>query len=354
MAIPGSDHEILRKAFSDEGLVFLGVASVPSGVEDNLTEAQARYHQWLAEGRHGTMGYLERHEAGKYDPQTALEGTRAVIVAGLGYHQPRPDRSSGSGMIARYAWGRDYHKVILGKLKRVADRLAALWPEERWRSFTDTAPLDERWWAAKAGATFTARNTLAINHDLGSWFLLGEILTTRPLAPTPPRHQGSCPSGCRRCKEICPTGALDADGRIDARKCISYLTIEHRGPIDEELKPGIGSWLFGCDLCQEVCPFNLKTPFTAEPAFLAWRAGPEVPLAEVLVLDEAGFTARFGGSPVHRTGRAGLVRNACLVAANTGQTSLASLILALTADADPGVADAARWACGRLAQKALA
>ena len=341
------DHEILRQAFVDEGLVFLGVASVPSR-DDDLPAAQGRYHRWLAEGRHGTMAYLERHEAGKYDPRSALEGTRAVIVAGLGYHQPRPDHQAASGLVARYAWGRDYHKVILKKLKTVAERLALRWPDQRWRSFTDTAPLDERWWAAKAGATFTARNTLAINHELGSWFLLGEILTTRDLPATPARHQGACPSGCRRCKDVCPTGALDAEGRIDARKCISYLTIEQRGPIDEELKSGVGAWLFGCDLCQEVCPFNLKVSSTTEPEFLAWKAGPELPLAEILSLDEGGFTSRFGGSPVHRTGRNGLVRNACLVAANTGRRELLDLIEPLVADPDPGVSDAARWARDRL------
>lgn len=344
---PTTDHALLAQAFSAEGLTFLGVAPVEPSSE-GLAEARDRYHQWLAEGRNATMAYLERHEPGKYDPTLALEGTRSVIVAGLSYYQARPEPHPGAGLVARYAWGRDYHKVLLAKLKRVADALARHWPEERWRSFTDTAPLDERWWAARAGATFTARNTLAISHHLGSWFLLGEILTTRLLPATPARHQGACPSGCRRCRDVCPTGALDAKGRIDAAKCISYLTIEHRGPIDDALKPGLGSWLFGCDLCQEVCPFNLKTPTTAEAEFLAWKAGPELELASLLSLDEPTFTRRFGGSPVHRTGRAGLVRNACLVAANTGRTELREAIAALITDLDPGVADAARWAWARL------
>jgi epoxyqueuosine reductase len=253
--------------------------------------------------------------------------------------------------VARYAWGRDYHKVILKKLQRIAQGLAERWPDERWRSFTDTAPLDERWWAARAGATFTARNTLSINHELGSWFLLGEILTTAVIAPTGPKRHGSCPSGCRRCTDVCPTGALDAEGSIDARRCISYLTIEHRGPIDDELKPGIGGWLFGCDLCQDVCPFNLKAKPTSEPEFLAWKAGPEVDLAGVLTLSELDFTQRFGGSPVHRAGRSGLVRNACLVAANTGRRELTASVEALARDEDAGVADAARWALAQLTKK---
>lgn len=347
---PTTDDELLHRSFAKEGLEYLGVAAAPRSPDERRLAGE-RYHRWLEEGRHGSMAYLERHEPFKYDPQAILEGTRSVVVAGLGYHQSRPEPRPGSGLIARYAWGRDYHKVILAKLKRVADGLAQLWPGEAWKSFTDTAPLDERWWAAQAGASFTARNSLAINHRLGSWFLIGEILTTRAFLPSQPRHQGICPSGCHRCHEVCPTGALDAHGRIDARRCISYLTIEHKGPIDDGLKPGIGSWLFGCDLCQEVCPFNLKVGPTVDPEFLAWKAGPDLVLEEILQLDDTTFTARFGGSPVHRTGRAGLVRNACLVAGNTGRTELKGAIAPLVSDPDSGVADAARWALRRLETK---
>jgi epoxyqueuosine reductase len=345
-----SPVDVLKRAFHDEGLDLLGIAGLPSGRDEERKAAQESYQRWLAAGHHGSMTYLERHQIGKYDPGSILEGTRSVIVAGLGYYQTRPNSEKASGLVARYAWGRDYHKVVLKKLRRVADRLALLWPEERWKSFTDTAPLDERWWAARAGASFTARNSLAINRRLGSWFFLGEILTTKEFASTDPvSHQhGNCPSGCRRCHDICPTGALDSEGHIDAKTCISYLTIEHRGPIDEALKPAIGSWLFGCDLCQEVCPFNLAVKTTAEPEFLAWKAGPELNLEEILALDSNTFTVRFGGSPVHRAGRAGLVRNACLVAANLKRTDLLPRIVPLIGDADPGVADAARWARDRL------
>lgn len=339
----------VNQALSAVGLELLGVAGVPP-VDAEAHLARDRYQAWLREGRHGSMAFLERHAAGKYDPGFALEGTRSVIVAGLGYHQPRPDALPSSGLVASYAWGRDYHKVLLRKLQEVVDQLSVQWPGHRWRSFTDTAPLDERWWAAQAGAAFSARNTLSINRKLGSWFLLGEILTTLefPATPALDHAHGSCPSGCRRCRNVCPTGALDDQGRIDARRCISYLTIEHRGPIDDALKPGLGAWLFGCDLCQEVCPFNLTAPTTTETEFLAWKAGPHLELATLLTLDGPSFTARFGGSPVHRTGRNGLVRNACLVAANRGLVELLGTIRGLTQDSDPGVADAARWACRRL------
>jgi epoxyqueuosine reductase len=255
--------------------------------------------------------------------------------------------------VARYAWGRDYHKVLLAKLRRATEALTTHWPGHRWRSFTDTAPLDERYWAERAGASFTARNTLSIRRGEGSWFLLGEILTTQTFEPTAAgdhRH-GSCPSGCRRCTTVCPTGALSSDGKIDARRCLSYLTIEHRGPIDDEWKPKLGPWLFGCDLCQEVCPFNLGAKETPEPEFRAWKAGPDLDPADLLGLDDPGFTARFGGSPVHRTGRAGLVRNACLVAANLGRSELSPVLENLQTDPDPGVADAARWAVRQLEER---
>jgi epoxyqueuosine reductase len=346
-----SEPSELLQIFLAEGLEYLGTAHVPASGPD-LEEAQTRYDQWLAEGRNGTMKYLDRHGPAKYHPDSVLEGTRSVIFAGLQYFQPRPEAAPASGLVARYAWGRDYHKVLLKKLQRITTVLSAQWPQERWRSFTDTAPLDERWWAAQAGASFTARNTLAINRRLGSWFLLGEILTTKAFPATGPRPHahGTCPSACRRCTDVCPTGALGADGRMDATRCISYLTIEHQGPIDDELKSGIQSWLFGCDLCQEVCPFNLAVRPTQEPEFLAWKAGPDLDLGQILALGEAEFTARFAGSPVHRTGRSGLVRNACLVAANLGRIELRDRILDLCDDPNPGVADAARWAIQKLTQ----
>jgi len=341
-----TDHDLLRQTLESVGLEFLGVAA---GASDHA-EAANRYRQWLSEGRHGTMAFLERHEPGKYDPSFALPGTQSVVVAGLRYYQPRPELTSGAALVARYAWGRDYHKVLLAKLRQAVEALADRWPEAQWRPFTDTAPLDERYWAQQAGAAFTARNTLSISRTLGSWFLLGEILTTQAFAPTGPvdHAHGSCPSGCRRCLQVCPTGALDGQGRIDARRCISYLTIEHRGVIDDVWKPLLGNWLFGCDLCQEVCPFNLAAKATGEPEFLAWRAGPHLDLGSILALDAPGFTARFGGSPVHRTGRDGLVRNACLAAANGGYRNLLDAIRALADDEDLGVADAARWAARRL------
>lgn len=343
-----TDQELLRQTLRTSGLDLLGIASAEPGPDH--AQARQRYQQWLATGQQGTMVFLERHEPGKYDPEFALPGTQSVVVVGLGYYQRRPELRPPNGLVARYAWGRDYHKVLGGKLRKATEALADSFPGAQWRSFTDTAPLDERWWAARAGAAFTGRHALSIHRSLGSWFVLGEILTTHRFPPTPaPSHgHGSCPSGCHRCAEVCPTGALSPEGTINAQRCLSYLTIEHRGPISDEFKPHVGSWLFGCDLCQEVCPFNLKVAVTDEPEFLAWKAGPDLDLEEVLGLDGPAFTQRFGGSPVHRTGRSGLVRNACLVAANLGRAELLPTLRRLVHDADPGVADAAQWACQAL------
>jgi epoxyqueuosine reductase len=298
------------------------------------------------------MTWLERHAPHKYDPTLTVPGTQSLLIAGMDYFQPRQTLAVGAGQVARYAWGRDYHKVFLEKLKAVSAALGQRWPGSTFRAFTDTSPLDERYWAEQAGACFTARNTLSIRHDVGSWFLLGEIFSPVDFAPTqgnPP--QGACPSACRRCVDVCPTQALDGEGRMDARRCISYLTIEHRGPIPLELRSSLGSWLFGCDLCQEVCPFNLKASVTSEPQFLAWKAGSSLDVLEILELvDETAFTIRFGGSPVHRAGFQGLRRNACIVAGNLRLSrakpveSGAGTLQRLSQGSDEVVAEAALWA----------
>ncbi len=342
---PADGHDLLKGLLEAEGLIFLGVASVSA----ETSEAKARYRRMLEEGRHGTMDWMERHEALKYAPAVVVPGTRSLVLAGLNYYQPRSETKN-QGQIARYAWGRDYHKVMLKKLKHVAVQLAIAFPGNKFRAFTDTSPIDERFWAQEAGAAFTARNTLSIRAGLGSWFLLGEIFSSVPFKASPKaaHTHGSCPSSCHRCASACPTGALEPNGRIDARKCISYLTIEHKGSIALELRPLMGKWLFGCDLCQEVCPFNLKAETTREPEFLSWKAGSTLDLKEILDLaDEEAFTRRFGGSPVHRAGFQGLRRNACIAAGNGLHTELTSTLTRLACGSDEVVAEAAHWALER-------
>ena len=324
----------------------MGVASPE---QDNTTEeAQKRYHGWLTEGWHGSMSWMKRHEPLKYDPQALDPTVQAVLIVALPYAQdfPATQPLQKEGRIARYAWGRDYHKVFLKKLQAVARSLSQQFPEEHFRAFTDTSPLDERFWAEKAGLSFTGRNRLAITDRWGSWFFLGEILSSRYFAPThrPQVAHHQCPSSCRRCWHVCPTRALSDKG-LDARLCIAYLTIEFKGSIPPDLRPLIGDKVFGCDLCQEVCPFNLQVPQTTEKEFLNWKAGPWLDLASILrISTEEDFTRQWGGSPLHRAGFSGLRRNACLVAGNLNRNDLLPLLKALTVDPDPIVAEAAEWA----------
>lgn len=333
--------------FATEGLELVGVsAALPA------PEARREFEEWLARGYAGTMSYLERHAALKYDPARILPGARSILFAGINYFQAPPRRARQSeGRVARYAWGRDYHKVMGGRLRRIAKRLEAERPGERFRPFTDATPLAERFYAERAGIGFTGRNTLLISSNYGSWFLLGEILTTASFEESGPAggEHGGCPSGCRRCLDVCPTGALVAANRIDATRCISYLTIEHKGSIPVELRPKIGNWLFGCDLCQEVCPLNLRARETTVDDFVQIRAGSTRELEEILsIATDEEFRARFAGSPLMRAKRSGLLRNACVVAANNRAHDLLPQLRRLCEDEDPIIAEHAAWAVSQL------
>ncbi|HUX21056.1 MAG TPA: tRNA epoxyqueuosine(34) reductase QueG [Spirochaetia bacterium] len=343
---PQIDNDV-RELFANEGLELVGVAdALPS------KEARLQFEAWVASGYAGSMDYLSRHARMKYDPEKLLPGVRSILFAAINYFQ-RPDKQAEvtQGRIARYAWGRDYHKALGGRLRRIVGALCAAYPTETFRSFTDSTPLGERFYAERAGIGFTGRNTLLISSQFGSWFLLGEILSTRRFEPSGPvdgRH-GACPGNCRRCLDICPTGALIAAGRIDASRCISYLTIEHRGSIPEELRPKMGNWLFGCDLCQEVCPLNLRERGTDVKDFIQVKAGATQELAAILSIPtDEEFTRRYAGSPLMRAGRSGLVRNACIVAANNGAVGLLRLLRTLIDDADDVIAEHALWAVDRL------
>jgi epoxyqueuosine reductase len=337
----------LRDLFATEGLHLLGVSTV-----DANSQAQVRYDQWLNRGRHGQMGYLERHAPLKYHPDAILPGCRSILVVGLNYFQERPaDPTTPAGRVAIYAWGRDYHTTLLQKLKHVQARLRETYPNDRFRAFTDTAPLDERTYAEQAGIGFRAKNTLVIHGDYGSWFFIGEILSTYtfPPSPVPEQPHGACPSACQRCIKACPTGALLGPHEIDATKCISYLTIEHRGIIPEPLREKMGDWLFGCDRCQTFCPFNLKAQPTEVPDFQQHRTGPYLDLGELLSIpNEEAFRIRFAGSPILRAGWVCMIRNGSIVAANVGATSLLPRLKELAQNPDPIIAEHATWAVKRL------
>ena len=284
-----------------------------------------------------------------------LEGARSVFVSWLPHYRHDPldeiaAEDSGRGRVARYARGRDYHKELGGRLKRIARELARRHPEHQFRAFTDIGPLDETWLAAASGLGFKGRNTLAILPKAGSWVVLGHIVTTLEVPESPGRPSPlACPDGCRRCIDACPTRALALPGVLDAEACLSYQTIEHDGPGHPDYLAAAEDRIFGCDACQEVCPFNARVTPTDVEVFLTDRAGPAVDLAEVLQMkthDE--MTARFAGSPLMRAGRNGLVRNAVTVAGNSGDESLILLLESLVDDEDEGVRRHALWAIERL------
>lgn len=310
------------------------------------------YRRFLAAGFHGGMAWLERHAPFKYHPDRLMPGVKTLVFVALNYYQERP-LARGEGVVARYAWGRDYHKVLGGKLRKIQRELEEAFPQEAFRSFTDTSPLDERFWAALGGLGTRGRHGLVITRDWGSWVVLGEILTTLAL-PAPEPVTGAaqpgrgCPSGCRRCWEACPTGALGDQG-LDARRCLAYHTIENQGALPPDLRPYAEGRVFGCDACQEACPLNLKAVPTAVPEFCEPRAGSEIVLAELFDLEtEEEFTRRFGGSPVHRAGWKGMRRNACHAAANLGRRDLIPRLEKLAQGPDPDLAESALWALKRL------
>ncbi|MEM8756783.1 MAG: tRNA epoxyqueuosine(34) reductase QueG [Planctomycetota bacterium] len=277
--------------------------------------------RWLADGKHGEMTYLKRDAAAKRDLNLVLDGARSAIVVADLYatrDDVQTDPAPGRGHIARYAQGRDYHRVIKRRLYTLCDELAAAYPEDRFRAVVDTAPVPERELAVRAGIGWTGKHTLAIHPRAGSWMLLGCVLTTLELPPPPEqeRHTDHCGT-CTRCIDACPTDAIEPYS-VDARRCISYLTIEHRSAIDEPLHPGMGDWLAGCDICQRVCPHNSPRPgateFAAHPAYASQRSGLD--LFEVLGWSDEDRRTAFAGSALTRMKLHMLRRNALIAIGN--------------------------------------
>lgn len=284
------------------------------------------YRRWLDRGFHGSMEYLARHLAQKSDPRSQLPSVQSVIAVTLVYNQPDLWRP-GMPRVARYALGRDYHKVLRGKLWRLERWLAVQYPGIETRACVDSAPILERDYAHFAGLGWFGKNTLLIDSRRGSWFFIGLLLSSVQFEPDA-SSEGSC-GKCRKCVEACPTGAIvfeDARWQVDARRCISYLTIEHRGEIDAELRRKMGEWTFGCDVCQEVCPFNEardsqpdRAPMTRESGFLERREWPD--LEALAQVSEAEWDLLTRGSAVRRARWEGLKRNAAINAANARVTT---------------------------------
>jgi epoxyqueuosine reductase len=306
-----------------------------------------RLCDWLERGFAGTMDYMHRHGAARRHPSSILTEVRSILMVGMNYH-PASERAistthTPAGQVARYARGMDYHEVLRERLDRLLDWLRQQRPDCLGRGVVDTAPLLERDFARRAGLGWFGKNTMLLNKRLGSYFFIGALLVNLELTPDPPHTAAHCGT-CTACLDACPTDAFAAPGLLDARRCISYLTIEHRGDVPAELRPGLGDWVFGCEVCQEVCPWNRKAPAGMEPALQARPELEKLDLIEVLGLSEEAFRRRFRGTALLRTKRRGLLRNAALVLGNTADaTALPALRRALE-DAEPLVREAARWA----------
>lgn len=279
---------------------------------------------WLESGRAGTMEYLHRNFKTRTDPRQLLHGAKSVIVVALQYHQQRPpipdDQRDPRGRVAMYAWGDDYHDIIKAKLMKIDDYMRSESTEPfDARVCVDTAPLMERELAAAAGIGWIGKNTMVLHHQLGSYFFLGALVTTLDLVPDRPLAD-RCGT-CTACLEACPTGAFPAPHQMDASRCISYLTIEHRHDIPESLKPKMGDWIFGCDVCQEVCPYNRHAPATREPRFKLRPPGPQPKLDDVLGWSMDDYRTLLRGSALRRATLEMLKRNAVIAKANAGRAS---------------------------------
>ncbi|MDP4002428.1 tRNA epoxyqueuosine(34) reductase QueG [Methylobacterium sp. NEAU K] len=319
---------------------------------DRLPDLPHRLSTWLADGAQGTMDWMAERADQRASPVGLWPGLRSILVLAMSY---RPDddplalvAQTDRGTIAAYARRRDYHEVLKGRLKELGGYLSAK-GDVRVKVFCDTAPVMEKTLAEAAGLGWQGKHTVLISREHGNWLLLGAIYTSAELEPDAPGrdHCGSC----RACLDICPTDAFPSPYRLDARRCISYLTIEHAGPIDESFRPAIGNRVFGCDDCLAVCPWN-KFARTAADARLAARADLAAPaLADLAGLDDAAFRKLFAGTPVKRTGRDRFLRNVMIAIGNSGDPGLASTVVARLDDGSPLVRGMAVWACGRLLER---
>jgi epoxyqueuosine reductase len=327
------------------------------GFDDcRITTAAAPDHaeklqRWLDAGQHGEMTWIARNAHKRVDPQQVLANAASVITLAVSYYREGAcDAPPNIGVIARYAHFADYHDVLAERLKSLTEFVNQLGPPEtRSLWYIDTGPLLERDLAQRAGLGFVGKHTNVISRSLGNWIFLAEIITTLPIEPDEPEHN-RCGT-CTRCISACPTGAITEPFNVDARLCISYLTIELKGPIPIELRPKIGNRIYGCDDCLAACPWNR---FAREGSLMAAHARPEFTtpdLIELLSLNEAAFRKRFAGTPMLRTKRRGLLRNVCVALGNVGDERALPMLQQATIDAEPLIREHARWAIEKIQER---
>jgi epoxyqueuosine reductase len=324
-------------------LVGVAPAVVPTGYD--------RYLEWLELGREAGMGYLRRHAEAKEHPRHVLEGVRSVVVAGMIYGQPDPTPPSPSqGKIARYARGLDYHLILWGKLDALLRWLRAEHPGVVGRTACDTAPILERDFARLAGLGWIGKNTCLIDRKAGSFTVLGSLLVDIELAYDAPNDSNYCGT-CTRCLDACPTDAFDGPYQLDARRCISYWTIEHKGSIPDEESENLGDWVFGCDVCQDVCPWNRKAPAGQEPGLDARPGWVNPDLIEWLAEDASTFAKSLKGTALARSKRSGLLRNAALILGTRRNVAAVPVLIDRLLDPDPVIRGASAWALGRIGSR---
>jgi len=338
-----------RAAIRDKALQ-LGFDAVGFAPAELSAETGARLRDFLAAGQHGEMGWMAGRAEQRAHPQALWPEARSVIAAGFSYAPEadaletlgRPDR----GNISVYARNRDYHDILKGRLKHLAQFIVSRFGPDV-KVFVDTAPVMEKPLAQQAGLGWQGKHTNLVSRAHGSWLFLGEVFTSLEITPDAP-HGDRCGT-CTRCLGACPTDAFPAPYRLDATRCISYLTIEHAGPIPHDLRPSMGNRIYGCDDCLAVCPWNRFARVTAEMKLRARDDLIAPALGELAALDDVAFRAKFAGSPIKRIGRNRFVRNVLIAVGNSADPSLAGIARDLAADPDPVVAEAAAWALGRLA-----
>lgn len=307
-----------------------------------------QFVEWLADGFDGEMEYLRQRKHAYEHPRHVLDGVRSLVMLTLNYRTQSPQPiSPGQGRVSRYAWGdTDYHDLIHARLKELKRFVEMQCPAAKVRGVVDTAPLLEREFAQLAGLGWIGKHTLLLNRADGSWFFLAALLTDQTLAYDSPESDEYCGT-CTACLDACPTGAFPRPYVLDATRCISYLTIELRASIPRDLRGGIGDWLFGCDICQEVCPWNRESPESPEPSFRPRSNQDLVNLAQLFELDDEAFRARFRRTPLWRTKRRGILRNAAIVLGNQqSDDSVAALSIGLQ-DTEPLIRGACAWALGQ-------
>ena len=340
------DREISRAELKQRLVSFareIGFDSCRVAACGSAPHAEA-FRNWLNEDGHGEMGYMERGEEKRCDPKKVLPDARSIVVLAKNYFQGgavhRNAATAKTGRIARYAWGDDYHDLIERGLDKIDEFLREFGGQQK--CYVDTGPVLERDHAAEAGIGWHGKSTMLIDEQLGTWFFLAEVLTTLELPPDEPVPD-RCGT-CERCIKACPTGAITAPHRLDARRCISYLTIELKGSIPLELRPLIGNRIFGCDDCLDACPWNRFAQVSREAAFSARPSTVGMPLRDYLSLSDDEFRVLFRNSPIKRIKRRGFLRNVCIALGNVGDLSDLAALERATADSERLIAEHAKWA----------